>query len=283
MTPQDALTHHPLQTVDTPLGAIQYRSAGAAPHVTHVLLHGIGSGSASWVCQLEAARGRDDLRVLAWDAPGYGRSAPVAPASPVASDYAARVWAWLDALGVTQPVALVGHSLGCLMAAAAAVQQPSRVRRLVLLSPARGYGDAPADERAQKLDSRLATLNRLGPQGMAEARAAAMLSPQAAPEWVAAVRETMAQVIPAGYTQATHLLCNGTLGRDVAVLHCPIDVASGEADTITAPASCSWVAQQAGVAWNNLGPVGHACPLEAAVAVNRLLGLNDRPAVEQKT
>jgi len=280
MSPQEALTHCPPQSVETALGAIQYRVAGDAPQVTHVLLHGIGSGAASWAYQLEAARGRSDLRVVAWDAPGYGRSAPVLPDSPVARDYGERVWAWLDALGSTQPVVLVGHSLGCLMAAAATVLHPERVRRLVLLSPARGYGDASAQERADKLNSRLATLNRLGPQGMADARAAAMLSPAVAPELVAAVRETMSQVIPAGYTQATHLLNNGTLCRDVAVLTCPITVASGEADTITPPASCSQVAQAAGQERVSLGEVGHACPLEAGLSVNALLGLTRQTETE---
>jgi pimeloyl-ACP methyl ester carboxylesterase len=61
-------------------------------------------------------------RVLAWDAPGYGNSAPLAPmAMPGAADYAERLWAWLDALGpqAAAPLVLVGHSLGALMACAA--------------------------------------------------------------------------------------------------------------------------------------------------------------------
>ncbi len=47
LSPQDALSGVVRSLVDTPLGPIQFRSAGTAPHVTHVLLHGIGSGSAS--------------------------------------------------------------------------------------------------------------------------------------------------------------------------------------------------------------------------------------------
>ncbi len=274
------LSHFPVQTVHTALGAVQYRVAGEAPAVTHVLLHGIGSGSGSWIEQLRAAEGRSDLRVLAWDAPGYGESAPVAPASPCAADYAERLWAWLDALQAHQPVVLVGHSLGCLMAARAALDQPLRVQRLVLLSPARGYGDAPDAERTEKLQSRLGNLQRLGPQGMAAARAAAMLSPAATPEQVELVRTTMAQVRVDGYTQATHLLANGVLLRDLLEVRCPLAVASGEADTITPPAGCSQVAQQAGVAWQSLGPVGHACPLEAPDAVNALLGLIHHAAPE---
>lgn len=272
------LSRYPAQCIDTGAGLMQYRQAGDALRVTHVLLHGIGSGSASWVEQLRAADGRADLRLLAWDAPGYGESTPVASASPVAADYAVRLWAWLDALGVNAPVVLVGHSLGCLMAASAAVQQPKRAKRVLLLSPARGYGDAPAAERQEKLQSRLSTLQRLGPEGMAAERASAMLSPAATTEQIEAVRQTMSQVRVPGYTQATHLLVNGVLSRDLAQLQCPVAVGSGTEDTITSPDACRQVAEQAGVAWQSLGAVGHACPLQAPDAVNTLLGLVCPPA-----
>jgi hypothetical protein len=41
--------------------------------------------------------------------------------------------------------------------------------------------------------------------------------------------------------------------------------------TITAPAACDEVAAAAGVQRLSLGPVGHACAIEAADAVCRLL------------
>jgi len=181
LTPQYALSGVVHSLVDTPLGPIQFRSAGAGSQVTHVLLHGIGSASASWAYQLGAAVGRQDVRVLAWDAPGYGRSGHLSMPEPLAQDYAERLWAWLDAMYVTQPVVLAGHSLGALMAASAARLQPASVSRLLLLAPARGYGDASDAERARMVQGRLSNLQQLGPQGMANARGAAMLSSQAAP------------------------------------------------------------------------------------------------------
>lgn len=274
MTPLEALALYPLRSTTLAGGVrVSHREAGSAEAATHVLLHGIGSASGSWVRQLNAAVGRP-LRLLAWDAPGYGGSDPVTADWPRADDYAERLWAWLDALDVRTPVTLVGHSLGALMAARAAIQASPRVLRLVLLSPAAGYGNAEPAVREQKLRDRLATLERLGPQGMAQARGAAMLSPSAPAELVEAVRDSMSQVIPAGYTQAARLLAHGTLAADVARLQCPVIVASGSADGVTTPASCQAVAQAASVAWNDLGSVGHACPLEAPGAVNALLGLN---------
>lgn len=256
---------------------VQWREAGQAPAATHVLLHGIGSASGSWAEQLRCAQGRPDLRVLAWDAPGYGRSAPVAPDAPQARDYGERLWAWLDDIGERKPLVVVGHSLGALMAAAAARLQPDRVQALVLLSPARGYGDAPAAEREHKLQARIKTLADLGPQGMADARASAMLSPQAPAALVAAVRANMAQILPAGYTQAARMLAQGTLTQDLQALSCPVTVACGSLDTITPPASCQSVADSLGLPLIDLGPVGHACALEAAGRVNALLQLVPTP------
>ncbi len=117
---QALLARFPVRSVDVGGGAhVSYREAcgpeGASVPV--VLLHGIGSGAASWVRQLETL-GRAH-RVLAWDAPGYGDSTPVAARSPVAADYALRLRGWLDALGIARCV-LVGHSLGALVAGALA-------------------------------------------------------------------------------------------------------------------------------------------------------------------
>ena len=249
------------QTVATSLGRIGFRRAGQGDNVL-VLLHGIGSGSGSWVCQMQALSATHT--VLAWDAPGYGQSEPLQPEQPQAGDYAERVWAWLDALGLSQPVTLVGHSLGALMAAAAAGQQPERVRQLVLLAPALGHGRAEADLRESKRRDRLHNLNTLGPDGMADKRGAAMLSAAASPELLAYVKATMAQVIPAGYTQATHMLANADLAGLLSAVRCP-------ADSITPPQACQALAAGAGLPYTSLGPVGHACALEAVEAVNVLL------------
>jgi pimeloyl-ACP methyl ester carboxylesterase len=262
----------PLQA-DTPLGRISYRQAGQGDQV-HVLLHGIGSASGSWQAQLDAAQERLDLRLLAWDAPGYGHSDPVPEAHPDADAYAQRLWGWLDALQVRGPVVLVGHSLGAIMAARAAVQQSARVRRVLLLAPARGYGQAPQAERERVQSTRLGQLAQLGPEGLARARAAAMLSDRALPQWIEQVRQQMACIHPAGYTQAVHLLLGAVISRDLQRLRergLTIEVASGEADAITPPAACDKVAADAGVSRLSLGPVGHACAIEAAPAVMDLI------------
>ena len=273
MNLNEALAHHPVQHTTIPLGRVAWRSAGAAEAPVLVLLHGIGSGAASWVEQLRAAdRGELPQRVLAWDAPGYGDSTALAQAEPKATDYAQRMWAWLDALQIGS-ITLAGHSLGAMMAAAACRLQPGRVKSLVLLSPAQGYGTADAAVREAKLRDRLHSLATLGPHGMAEKRSAAMLSPAASPEQIAFIQGVMAQIDPAGYTQAAHMLSGGDIAADLQGLACPLAVASGSADTITPPAACEALARAHGAPYTSLGPVGHACALEAGTAVTRQLAL----------
>jgi pimeloyl-ACP methyl ester carboxylesterase len=287
----DQLAHFKPLFVAAKAGVVQYRAAnsmGAMPTrkplpVTHVLLHGIGSGSANWVHQFTqtAAATHAPIRVLAWDAPGYGGSDALPMAAPAARDYSLQVWAWLDAVHSAdglmgkpaEPITLVGHSLGCLMAASAAWLQPSRVKQLILLAPAQGYARGEAAVRAKKLNDRLDTLARLGPEQMAQTRGAAMLSPTASLEQIAFVQSTMAQINRHGYTQAARMLATGDLLTDLAGIRCPIIIASGSADSITPPEACIAAAAHAGAPYVSLPGAGHACAIEAADAVNRLLGL----------
>lgn len=207
------------------------RECGQGPVV--VLLHGIGSGSASWLhCAQRLAAGN---RVIAWDAPGYGLSTPLPPARPKACDYAACLELLLDALGV-ESCLLVGHSLGALMATAyAAGIGAARVRRLVLLSPARGYGAAELrDSGAQVRRQRLENLERFGIDGMASERTARLLGRNPSEEALAWVRWNMARLNPEGYRQAVELLCGDDLlgnGQPAA----PCEVHCGEDDGITTP------------------------------------------------
>ena len=277
------------ESAATPQGAVQFRRArspGCSGAVTHVLLHGIGSASASWLAQLQCVdRGfGSGLHIVAWDAPGYGGSEALAEQAPVAADYAARFWQWITALGADAraPFTLVGHSLGALMAASAAACRPERVARLVLLAPAQGYANANAQVRERKLSERLASLAQLGPAGLAKNRAAAMLSTNASAEQVAFVEYVMAGIQPHGYTQAAHMLASGDVLADLRQLGCPVTIASGSADNVTPPEGCMALAQTIDVPYVSLGAVGHTCALEAAVEVNKVIGIDSADNLQRE-
>ncbi|CAL8477882.1 alpha/beta fold hydrolase [Caballeronia sp. S22] len=266
----ETLARFPDMHIDTAHGITAYREAGVSHLHTLpvVLLHGIGSGAASWVRQLDVLGTK--RRVLAWDAPGYGVSTRVANESPVASDYANALRAWLDALNITRCV-LVGHSLGAIVAGSFAASAPERVAGLLLISPAAGYGAASKQLRESKRDARLKMLNELGPQGLARERSGNMVSQYAddtAREWV---RWNMARIVPEGYAQATHLLANADLAADIARFHGRIAVAVGAEDAITPPAACAPIAQAAHVSLQVMPRAGHAGYVESPAAYTALI------------
>lgn len=210
---------------------LHYLQRAGDPGAAIVFLHGIGSRAASFEAML--ARYPEGPMLLAWDAPGYGGSTPLAGDAPQAADYAARLDALLTALRLDR-VAVVGHSLGCLMAGAFAANFPARVRSVAFISPALGYGNDPAN--AHRATGRIADLERLGPERFAEERAAKLVAdPQAQPEVVAQVRAAMAAVHAAGYAQAARMLGQGRLLDNAARIAAPAAVIVGDRDAITPP------------------------------------------------
>lgn len=267
------LARYALRSARAGAGSVSYREAAAARDnaaLPLVLLHGIGSGAASWVQQFDALGGT--RRVLAWDAPGYGTSTPLASASPVATDYARALADWLDTLGIGRCM-LAGHSLGAIVAGAFAAAHPERVAGLLLISPAGGYGAADASVRAEKRDARLAMLAELGPQGLAQKRSANMLSPHADETARAWVRWNMARIVPHGYEQATHLLANADLAADLARCAGKVQtiVAVGAQDTITPPEVCERLAQIAHAPLHVVPRAGHAGYIEQPQAYSTLI------------
>ena len=236
-----------------------------------VLLHGIGSAARSFRAQLDELGSR--WRVIAWDAPGYGGSEALPMAHPTAADYADALERFLGERGVGD-FHLLGHSLGCLMAAAFAARHPGRVRSLTLCSIAGGHAHLSEAERKNLLDQRLHDVATLGPSGMAEKRAPRLLGPAAPPEALAKLVDTMGSVRPDGYAQAARMLSTGDIAADIARLPAslPGQVIFGDADVITPPARIGEIAARwPGAAVHVIAGAGHALYLEQPQAFNALL------------
>jgi pimeloyl-ACP methyl ester carboxylesterase len=118
---------------------VRFQVAGKGPPV--VLVHGL-SGSWRWwsqVCQRLAER----RLVYVLDLPRLGPRL----AAPELADWLGR---WLEAVGLRN-VDLVGHSLGGLVAAELAANEPQLVNRLALVSPAGIPCGRPLPSRALQL------------------------------------------------------------------------------------------------------------------------------------
>ena len=238
-----------------------------------VLLHGISSGAASWLDVAGVLASK--VRVLAWDAPGYGVSEPLSQLSPRDSDYASALSQSLQVLGVRRCV-LVGHSLGALMATKFAVEAgASLVKQLVLISPAGGYGTASKTEQRAKVRSgRLSALADKGVSGLAaviDQRLVSVHGSEAVRAWV---RWNTARMNAAGYAQAVELLCESDLGQAAGQLHMRVHVWVGDEDIVTIPENCRAWAQILGADFATLGKAGHASPIEIPdVIADRLMSM----------
>ena len=244
---------------------ISWSEAGAGMPL--VLLHGIGSNAASWRAQMTAFPG---FRVLAWNAPGYDLSTPLAQSHPQASDYSQALRRWLDALGVTM-VHVVGHSLGCLMAARFAADNPQRVATLTLASIAAGHANLPDEERKRLLEGRIGDVKILGPRGMAEKRGPRLLGPKASPDQIQAVVDAMGAVDPEGYAQAARMLSTADITSDIARFPeaLPVQIVFGSADVITTPDANRRVAASIPRAKViEIPDAGHALSVDAPDAFN---------------
>ena len=96
-----------------------------------VLVHGYGIGGSYFLRLADVLA--DHADVYAPDLPGHGQSDHDAHPLTIV-ELAAALVAWMERLDLP-PVLLVGHSMGCQVAAEAAVRSPQRVARLVLLGP----------------------------------------------------------------------------------------------------------------------------------------------------
>ena len=220
------------QTITIGTAVHGFCAVGPLDAPAQLLLHGIGSNASSWSEQM--ASWGQHRRVLAWNAPGYGASTRLPLERPTADDYAAALVAFLDAQAIAS-CDLLGHSLGCLIAARLAVSTPARIRRLILSSPAGGYHVDPLLPLPASLAARIDDVRRLGPAGLAKKRAINTLSDDAAPDILARVQEAMAAITVEGYVQATWMLAQGDILADAPHILQPTLVLCGSLDRVTKP------------------------------------------------
>lgn len=112
---------------------IAYSEFGEGPDI--IMLHGGGpgaSGLSNYSRNIEAlAR---EFRVIVPDLPGYGGSTKQIDKSDSFGDLASAMLGFMDALKIRR-ADLLGNSLGGATALRMAMDQPDRVRRLVLMGP----------------------------------------------------------------------------------------------------------------------------------------------------
>lgn len=188
---------------------VGFQQVGSGPPI--VLLHGgFGFDSRSWRPQLEALA--DEFTVVAWDAPGAGRSSdpPVDFRMP---DYADCLAGFIAALGLDWPH-IVGISWGAALAIELYGRHPAIPRTLVLAGAYAGWaGSLSADVVGQRLRILLADLER-PPAEWARAYLPGLLTEAAPEEMADSVLALMCDARPAGSRVMLHAMAEADL-RDV--------------------------------------------------------------------
>ena len=253
---------------------IAWREAGAGPPV--VFLHGLGGSRTAWNPQLRALA--DRFRCIAWDMPGYGASAPLAPLTfPAVAD---SLTGLLDTLEI-EAADLVGLSFGGMHALHVAIRHPSRVRRLVLADTSPAFGLDGTSPQAWKA-TRLGPIERgLVPADFAGSILDAICATPLEPDVRGQLVDSFGRITTAGFRAAVDCLPTHDVRGDLAGIACPALVIVGAEDRET-PVSYAeaLAAELPDSTLEILDGVGHLSPAEAPERFNRLVWeFLSRPAV----
>jgi pimeloyl-ACP methyl ester carboxylesterase len=203
---------------------IGFERAGEGPPL--VLVHGAVSDSRVWRRQLDDLSG--EFTVIAWDAPGCGRSSDP-PESFRLPEYADALAGLLAALGVERAHVL-GHSFGGALALELYRRHPAVVASLILAGAYAGWaGSLPAAEVERRLAFALDVADRL-PGRFEPASMPGLFSEQMPPETAAALATIMSEIRPVATRVMAHALAEADLRDALPSIGVPTLLLYGDAD-----------------------------------------------------
>jgi 3-oxoadipate enol-lactonase len=255
----------PMKTRD---GRFGYEAAGDPNLPSLVFLHGIGGAARAWRGQLDFFK--DRYRVIAWDMPGYGGSAPL-PAVSIAA-LADALQDFLQQVGATKPI-LVGHSIGGMVVQQLLTKNPRIAHAVALAQTSPAFGKPDGDWQKSFIEARLGPLDRgetmvsLAPTLVGE-----LVGDDPDVSGLEVARDCMAAVPEATY-RATILALMGfdlrSALRDIAV---PTLVLSGSKDNnAPAPMMAKMASYIPSATYVELEGVGHLANVERPGAFNAAL------------
>jgi pimeloyl-ACP methyl ester carboxylesterase len=265
----------PQIVTDAPLAHLRWGDGTTAVW----LLHGVGGGSAAWsdpLCGTGSALATAGYLAIAVDFPGYGASPTIAPYT--LAGVAQSLAALIESTGARQN-ALVGHSMGGMVAQELMVHASRNVHALVLCNTSPAFGKPGGDWQQQFLRDRFAPLDAgRGMAALAAALVPTMLAPGTRPEVLAAAQALMAGVPEATYRSALAAIVGFERRNALARIGVPTLVLTGEHDTTAPPGVTQRMASRIPNAESALlEGCGHLANIEAPLRFNRtLLGFLQR-------
>jgi pimeloyl-ACP methyl ester carboxylesterase len=203
---------------------------GGGPTV--LMLHGIGGGHLSFAPQVETLAS-SGYRAVAWDMPGYGRSAPIEPYT--FKGLAQSCITLIESLQCGD-VALVGHSMGGMVAQEVMARRPELVNKLVLCGTSPSFGKPDGDWQREFIAQRTAPLDAgKSMADLAQILVPQMVGPGSLPEGVRLAEHCMSLVPASTYRRALEAIV--TFDRRAALprIRVPTLVIAGEHDRNAPP------------------------------------------------
>jgi pimeloyl-ACP methyl ester carboxylesterase len=242
---------------------IAYERAGEGEPL--VLVHGyVGDGQSCWRRQMEALS--DEFTVVAWDAPGTGRSSDP-PESFGMHGYADCLAAFIDRLGLGR-VHVAGVSFGGALAIELVDRYPGTPRTLVLASAYAGWaGSLPADVAEERLQQAL-RLSEFTPKQFVDTLLPGMFSVGAPGADVEAFGAAMREFHPSGFRALARAAVED-LRSALPRIDVPTLLVYGDQDErapLNVAEDLHW--SISGSELVVLSGAGHACNIEAADRFN---------------
>jgi pimeloyl-ACP methyl ester carboxylesterase len=204
---------------------IAYRRSGSGPPL--LLLHGLPGDSRMWRPQLSSLS--DDFTVVAWDAPGCGRS-PAPSENLTLGDVGRYLVGFIHELRLDQP-AVVGISWGGGLALELYRQAPDVLRALVLASAYAGWaGSLPDDMVSQRLAAYLQAAASAGSESLQHWAPGFFASdpPQTVVDEVIAI---VSDIQPAALTSLARSFAETDLRPVLPTIKLPVLLLYGDGDT----------------------------------------------------
>jgi 3-oxoadipate enol-lactonase len=240
---------------------------GAGPTV--LMLHGIGGGHLSFAPQVETLAS-SGYRAVAWDMPGYGRSAPIEPYN--FKGLAQSCIALIEALKCGE-VVLLGHSMGGMVAQEVMARRPELVSKLVLCGTSPSFGKADGEWQREFIAQRTAPLDAGRTMAeLAEALVPQIVGPGSLPEGVRLATHCMSLVPASTYRRALEALVTFDRRANLARIQVPTLVVAGEHDPNAPPSMMKRMADAiARSTYLEMRGIGHLQNLESPAEFDRLL------------
>lgn len=242
---------------------IAYHRQGQGPPL--VLLHGWPLNNREWARQLEGLA--DEFTVVAWDAPGAGRSSDPAETFRLA-DWADCLAAFIDGLSLGR-VHVGGLSWGGGLALELFRRHPTVVRTLTLVSAYAGWaGSLPAAGVEQRLQLMLRN-SELPPAEWAPALIQTLLGDGAGADMAGELASIISEFHPAATRTALRAFAEADLRDVLPRVDVPTLLLYGEQD-VRAPQHV-WEPLHSGIQGSELALIpeaGHMVNIEAADRVN---------------